>query len=331
MKLIKKIIYWKLSLQFYFITFLRNKFYDFGFLKSYSFDIPVISVGNLTVGGTGKTPMVEFLINHFSEKYNIGVLSRGYKRKSKGFILASDKDDADSIGDEPFQYYSKFKNITVAVDKKRKRGINKLIEHGVNLIILDDAFQHRKVIPSYSILLSDYSNLYYNDYLMPRGTLRESIMGYKRADSIIITKCPTNLSEKDKYSIKSLIKPTEKQNIFFSTIKYSDKLFSSTNSISISKLTGKKVNLVTGIVNSKPLIKFLKNNGLDVNHFEYADHHDYLEKDITDFSGPLIITTEKDYAKLRKFDIENLYYLPINMDILESDEFFEVLADKIID
>ena len=160
MKLIKKIIYWKLSLQFYLITFLRNKLYDFGLLRSYSFDIPIISVGNLTVGGTGKTPMVEFLINHFSKEYKIGVLSRGYKRKSKGFILASKIDDANSIGDEPFQYYSKFKNISVAVDKKRRRGINKLIEHGVNLIILDDAFQHRKVIPTYSLLLSDYSNLY---------------------------------------------------------------------------------------------------------------------------------------------------------------------------
>ena len=179
MKLIKKIIYWKLSLQFYLITFLRNKLYDFGLLKSYSFDIPIISVGNLTVGGTGKTPMVEFLINHFSKEYKIGVLSRGYKRKSKGFILASKIDDANSIGDEPFQYYSKFKNISVAVDKKRRRGINKLIEHGVNLIILDDAFQHRKVIPTYSLLLSDYSNLYFNDYLLPRGTLRESKKGSK--------------------------------------------------------------------------------------------------------------------------------------------------------
>ena len=134
MKLIKKIIFWKLSLQFYIITFFRNKFYDFGFLKSYSFDTPVISVGNLAVGGTGKTPMVEFLINYFSDKYNLGVLSRGYKRKSKGFILASEHDDANSIGDEPFQYYSKFKNIRVAVDKKRVRGIKKLIDIGIDLI-----------------------------------------------------------------------------------------------------------------------------------------------------------------------------------------------------
>ena len=142
MKLLKKIIYWKLSLKFYFITYLRNKLYDFGIKRSYSFKVPVISVGNLVIGGTGKTPMVEFLINSFSQDYKIGILSRGYKRKSKGFILASAVDDANSIGDEPFQYFSKFKNIKVAVDKKRRRGINKLINFGINLIILDDAYQH---------------------------------------------------------------------------------------------------------------------------------------------------------------------------------------------
>ena len=135
MKLLKKIIYWILSLQFYLVTFLRNKFYDFGVFKSYSFETPVISVGNLSVGGTGKTPFVEFLIRHFSKNYKVAVLSRGYKRKSKGFILASDSDDSNSIGDEPFQYYSKFKDIKVAVDKKRKRGIKKLIKAGVNMII----------------------------------------------------------------------------------------------------------------------------------------------------------------------------------------------------
>ena len=161
MKLIKKIIFWKLSLWFFITTFLRNKFYDLGLLKSYSFRIPVISIGNLSVGGTGKTPMVEFLIYNLNHKYKIGVLSRGYKRKSNGFILASSKDDAKSIGDESFQFYSKFKNIMVAVDENRKRGITNLINLGVDLIILDDAFQHRRVSPSYSVILSDYSNLFF--------------------------------------------------------------------------------------------------------------------------------------------------------------------------
>ena len=294
MKLIKKIIYWKLSLQFYLITFLRNKLYDFGLLKSYSFDIPIISVGNLTVGGTGKTPMVEFLINHFSKEYKIGILSRGYKRKSKGFILASKIDDANSIGDEPFQYYSKFKNISVAVDKKRRRGINKLIDHGVNLIILDDAFQHRKVIPTYSLLLSDYTNLYFNDYLLPRGSLRESKKGSKRADSIVITKCPENFSQSNKNYLIDRVKLSSNQHIFFSKIKYSEELYSSSDALNIMKLSNKKVNVVTGIVNSEVLISFLEDKNITVQHFKYPDHFDYKEKDIIKFRDNITITTEKD-------------------------------------
>ena len=329
MKLIKKIIYWKLSLQFYLITFLRNKFYDFGLLKSFSFEIPVISVGNLAVGGTGKTPMVEFLIRKFSRKYKIAVLSRGYKRKTKGFIIASEKDDASTIGDEPFQYYTKFKNIKVAVDKKRKRGIKKLINIGVNMVILDDAFQHRKVIPTYSILLSDYSNLYFNDYLLPRGNLRESKSGYKRADTIIITKCPENLSENNRQHLIQKINLKYNQHIFFSKIKYSNVLFSENNSINISKLSKQKVDVITGIVNSENLIKHLEDKGLLINHLKYPDHYNYKGKDISKIKGNFVITTEKDYAKLRKFNVENLYYLPISMEVSAEETLLEKIEEKI--
>jgi len=329
MKLIKKIIYWKLSLQFYLITFLRNKFYDFGLIKSFSFEIPVISVGNLAVGGTGKTPMVEFLIKKFSHKYNIAVLSRGYKRKTKGFIIASKKDNATTIGDEPFQYYSKFKNIKVAVDKKRKRGIKKLINTGIDMIILDDAFQHRKVIPTYSILLSDYSNLYFDDYLLPMGNLRESKSGYKRADSIIITKCPENLSENKRQNLIDKINLKYNQHIFFSKIKYSEELFSANNSINISKLSNQRVDVITGILNSENLIKHLEEKGLLINHFKYSDHYNYKEKDILKLKDNLIITTEKDYTKLRKFKLENLYYLPISMEVLAEKTLIEKIEEKI--
>ena len=329
MKLIKKIIYWKLSLQFYLITFLRNKFYDFGLLKSFSFEIPVISVGNLAVGGTGKTPMVEFLIKKFSRKYKIAVLSRGYKRKTKGFIIASEKDDASTIGDEPFQYYSKFKNIKVAVDKKRKRGIKKLINTGINMIILDDAFQHRVVIPTYSILLSDYSNLYFNDYLLPRGNLRESKSGYKRADTIIITKCPENLSENNRQHLIQKINLKYNQHIFFSNIKYSNVLFSENNSINISKLSKQNVDVITGIVNSENLIKHLEDKGLLINHLKYPDHYNYKGKDISKIKGNFVITTEKDYAKLRKFNLENLYYLPISMEVSSEKTLLEKIEEKI--
>ncbi len=172
MMMLKKIIFFPLAIFFNLISFFRNKLYDWGIIKSYSFNVPIVIVGNLAVGGTGKTPMVEFLIENFSKQYKIGVLSRGYKRKTSGFILASKIDNAKTIGDEPFQYFLKFSNIKVAVDVNRKRGIENLVSQGCNLILLDDAFQHRKIIPSYSVLLTEYNNLYCNDYLIPAGSLR---------------------------------------------------------------------------------------------------------------------------------------------------------------
>ena len=329
MKLIKKIIFWKLSLWFFIITFLRNKFYDFGLLKSYSFSIPVISIGNLSVGGTGKTPMVEFLIYNLNHKYKIGVLSRGYKRKSNGFILASSIDDAKSIGDESFQLYSKFKNIMVAVDQNRKRGITNLINLGVDLIILDDAFQHRRVSPSYSVILSDYSNLFFHDSLIPLGTLRECKSGYQRADSIVITKCPENFSENEIKNLTNKINLRSNQNIFFSKIIYSNHLLSKTNPIKVSKFINKKVKVVTGIVNSKVLIKYLEDKGLVVSHAEFSDHFNYRDIDLIKFKDEIIITTEKDYVKLKNFNLKNLYYLPIKIEIFGKEDFVEIINSKI--
>ena len=329
MKLIKKIIFWKLSLWFYFITVLRNKFYDFGLLKSYSFSTPIISIGNLSAGGTGKTPMVEFLIGNLEHKYKIGVLSRGYKRKSSGFILASLKDDAKSIGDEPFQYYLKFKNIMVAVDEKRKRGVTNLINLGADLIILDDAFQHRRVLPSYSIILSDYSNLFIHDSLMPSGTLRECKSGYQRADSIIITKCPENLSKNEMKNLTSKINLKSNQHIFFSKIIYSNHLISKTNSIKISNFLNKKVKVVTGIVNSRVFIKYLEDKGLIVSHAEFSDHHNYRDIDLIKFKDEIIITTEKDYVKLKNFNLKNLYYIPIKIEVFGQNDLVKILNSKI--
>ena len=330
MKLIKKIIFWKLSLWFNIITFLRNKFYDFGLLKSYSFSTPIISIGNLSAGGTGKTPMVEFLIYSLKNKYKIGVLSRGYKRKSRGFILASAVDDTKSIGDEPFQYYSKFKNIMVAVDEKRKRGITNLINLGADLIILDDAFQHRRVSPSYSIILSDYSNLFIHDSLMPLGSLRECKSGYQRANSIIITKCPENFSKNEMKNLTKKINLKSNQHIFFSKIIYSNHLFSKTNSIKISKFSNKKVRVVTGIVNSKVLIKYLEDKGLVVSHIEFSDHYNYRYTDLIKFKDEIIITTEKDYVKLKNFNLKNLYYIPIKIEVFGKNDLMEIVNSKII-
>ena len=329
MNLLKKIIYWKLSLQFFLITNFRNKLYDLGLIKTYTFNTPVISVGNLAVGGTGKTPMIEFLIRKFSPDYSVGVLSRGYKRNSKGFILASDLDNAKSIGDEPFQYFTKFKNIKVAVDKKRKRGIKRLIKEGVGLILLDDAFQHRSVKPDYSILLSDYENLYYKDYLMPRGKLRESKKGAKRANCIVVTKCPEGISGEEKDRIEKLVKPKEYQQLYFSLIIYSDKIYSLNTSKNLTQLKDKKVNLVTGVVNPKGLLSHLKDLGLIVNHFNYPDHYNYLNSDVQKFGDQIVITTEKDFTKLRNMDIENLFYLPIEFKIHNQEDLLAEIANKI--
>ena len=329
MKLIKKIIFWKLSLWFLIITSLRNKLYDFGFLKSYSFETPIVSIGNLSAGGTGKTPMVEFLIDKLKDKYKIGVLSRGYKRKSRGFILASAVDDAKSIGDEPFQYYLKFKNIMVAVDENRKRGIKNLINLGADLIILDDAFQHRSVTPSYSIILSDYSNLFIHDSLMPLGTLRECKSGYQRANAIIVSKCPENFSKNEMKILKNKINLKSHQHIFFSKIIYSNHLISKTSSVKISKFSNKKVRVITGIVNSKVLIKYLEDKRLIVSHTEFSDHYNYRDIDLLKFKDEIIITTEKDYVKLKNFDIKNLYYMPIKIEVFGKDDLMEVINSKI--
>ena len=329
MNLLKKIIYWKLSLQFFLITNFRNNLYDLGLIKSHTFKIPVISVGNIAVGGTGKTPMIEFLIRKFLPNYNVGVLSRGYKRNSKGFILASDLENAKSIGDEPFQYFTKFKNIKVAVDKKRKRGIKRLIKEGVELILLDDAFQHRRVKPDYSILLSEYGNLYCDDYLMPRGKLRESKKGAKRANCIVVTKCPKDISNVEKDRIEKLVKLNQNQLLFFSSIIYSDKIFSLNDSKNLEQLKDKKVNLVTGIVNPIGLLSYLKQLGLIVNHFNYPDHYNYLNSDVQNFADEIVITTEKDFTKLRIMDIENLFYLPIEFKIHNQEDLLAEIANRI--
>ena len=329
MMMLKKIIFFPLAIFFNLISFFRNKLYDWGIIKSYSFNVPIVIVGNLAVGGTGKTPMVEFLIENFSKQYKIGVLSRGYKRKTSGFILASKIDNAKTIGDEPFQYFLKFSNIKVAVDVNRKRGIENLVSQGCNLILLDDAFQHRKIIPSYSVLLTEYNNLYCNDYLIPTGSLRESKYGSKRANCVIVTKCPKDLRDKEKIKIKKMLRLKKHQKLFFSSIIYPVYLFSKKSKNKISEFKEKDLNVVTGIANPSHFINFLKNEGLNFNHFKYPDHHNYTKTDIKKFTNKDVITTEKDFSKLIEYNIDNLYYLQIKTSLEKSGEFVESIKQII--
>ncbi|MFH4964975.1 tetraacyldisaccharide 4'-kinase [Gaetbulibacter sp. M235] len=310
---------------YYSVTWLRNKLYDLGIKKSVSFDFPVICVGNLSVGGTGKTPMIEYLIELLKEDYSIATLSRGYKRKTKGFQLADLTATSETIGDEPFQFFSKFKDkIQVAVDSDRVNGINRLksLKKSPEVILLDDAFQHRKIKAGLNILLTTYNALFIDDYVLPAGNLRESRNGYKRANIIVITKCPKNLDETEKNTIIKRINPLDYQKVFFSNIEYSSFVKSNVNEKSLVELN--EFTLVTGIANAQPLVDFLKSKHLKFEHLNFQDHYDFSESDIDELcKKDLILTTEKDFMRLQSFPSlkDKLFYLPITVSISESDKF----------
>jgi tetraacyldisaccharide 4'-kinase len=309
---------------YYIVTWLRNRLYDLGIKSSKSYDFPVICVGNLSTGGTGKTPMIEYLIRLLKDDKSIATLSRGYKRKTEGFVLADEDANADSIGDEPFQFYNKFEHLTVAVDGDRQNGIAQLLNLSTkpDIILLDDAYQHRKVKAGFNILLTAYNNLYYKDVVLPTGNLREPRSGAKRADIIVVTKCRKNISEAEKNKITSKIKLENHQKLFFSYVDYADTVRSSLNSLEL--ITLPKFTLVTGIANAKPLVDFLANKGLKFDHLEYSDHYNFRPSDIdTLASKSLIITTEKDYVRLSVNESlkDKLYYLPIQIKIDRSEIF----------
>ncbi len=308
------------------ITFLRNFLYDKGILKSYSFDIPILAVGNLSVGGTGKTPQIEYLIRLLSSNYKIATLSRGYKRKSSGFILANTASNVLLLGDEPFQMHQKFPQIQVAVDSNRKNGIEQLLNQSVKpeIILLDDAFQHRKVKAGFYILLTSYDDLYFKDYMLPTGNLREYRSGAKRADMIIVTKCPKNLSELAQQVINDTIgmdKP-----LFFTYIDYDDTVYSEEKSISVKELQSIDKLLLAGIAKPEPFFVYLQNKSDLV--LKFPDHHHFSENEILEIkkkaNNKPIITTEKDFVRLKDSILkEQLYYLPIKSSFISDREIFD--------
>lgn len=316
---------------YYLVTWLRNKLYDLGIKKSKSYNFPVICVGNLSAGGTGKTPMIEYLISLLKNEYNLATLSRGYKRKSKGFQLANENTTTESLGDEPFQFYNKFgKDIKVAVDEDRQHGIYSLsqLEHAPNVILLDDAFQHRKVKAGFNILLTTYSNPYYNDFVLPTGNLREPKNGAERANVIVVTKCPKDIGESEKRSIGERINANKNQSVFFSYIEYSDALVSANSKIEIKNLSN--LTLVTGIANSKPLVDFLKAKKMKFEHLNFKDHHEFSQKDIEVLkTKALILTTEKDFMRLKHFEAlkDKLFYIPITVVIDNETKFNKIIED----
>lgn len=293
-------------------VYLRNLLYDVGCFSSRTYATPTLCVGNLSVGGTGKTPMIEYLIR-LLKGHEIAVLSRGYKRTSKGFVWAGPRCTVEEIGDEPFQLYRKFPEVTVAVAADRRNGIAQLEALAKpEVILLDDAFQHRRVKPTYALVLTAYNRLYINDWYLPTGTLRDSKRQAKRADILIVTKCPENLSGRERAAITQQLRPRPHQKVLFSYLVYGEIRKGATKErVSLLELQQAQIALVTGIANPSPLVRYLEAEGLTFQHFEYPDHHYFTKQDLQQFAHfKVVLTTEKDYVRLEG-KVPSLYYLEV--------------------
>lgn len=322
---------------------MRNMFYDWHFLKQTKFDVHTIGVGNLAVGGAGKTPLIEYLIRLLlTEKIKIATLSRGYKRKTNGFILSDESSTAEDIGDEPLMYKLKY-NVNVAVDRNRVNGVKKLNDLGSEapkVILLDDVFQHRSIKCGLNIVVSDYNNLFFNDSMLPAGRLREYKSGIVRADIIIITKTPERTSPVEIRAVIKDVKAKAHQQVFFSYIKYGE-LFSITNPNekidTLNDLFRFRIISFAGIANASPMIDYLKEYASEVRHLPFADHYEYSPKDLEDieryynsFAGgnKILVTTEKDLMRLKNNSVRkiaermNIYILPIEVTFKDKEEEF---------
>jgi tetraacyldisaccharide 4'-kinase len=329
-----RLLLFPLAILYDLITRVRNHLYNIGHKSSFKFDVPVISVGNLNAGGSGKTPMTEYLIRLLSKNNQLATLSRGYGRRTRGFRVAGAEDDATTIGDEPFQMYRKFGSIVkVTVGEDRAFAIPHILqeETPVDAVLLDDAFQHRSVTPQFSILLTEYTRPFTRDYVLPSGNLREARKGASRADVIVVTKCPNN---PDEVSLVSEIrKYAANKPVFFSRLTYGD-LVSFGN---LSQPTGRLI-LVTGIANPQPLLDYLKSRFEVVKHMRFADHHPFTDEEIRDihfeaaqFSDVAILTTEKDMVRLRTVltvASNPWFYIPVAMEFLKNGSEFDALVTR---
>ncbi|MDP2686634.1 MAG: tetraacyldisaccharide 4'-kinase [Aequorivita sp.] len=320
MNLLRKLLF-PFSLLYGGITAFRNFLYNKGWLKSKSYNLPIICVGNLSTGGTGKSPMIEFLVSFLKKEHKIAVLSRGYKRKTTGYMEVLNNSSVEEVGDEPLQFKQKFPEITVAVCEDRQTGIEKL-QNNADVILLDDAFQHRKVKASLNILLTSFDKLYSNDCMLPTGNLREPKFGAKRADVIVVTKCPENLENSKMEAITKKLKPKNNQEIYFSKIAYNSEIKNGADHKPLEYITDKEFLLVAGIANPKPLIDFLKNKGLKFESKLFPDHHNFTTSEIEELKKhSLILTTEKDFMRLQPIvNDTDIYYLSITTVILNNAE-----------
>ena len=325
MNVLRKLLF-PVALLYWIVTFIRNLLYDVGVFKSETFEIPIITVGNLSVGGTGKSPQIEYLIRLLSENYKVATLSRGYKRSTTGFVLADYTANAKTLGDEPFQFYTKYPNTIVAVDEDRVEGIEILLDlnEKPELILLDDAFQHRKVKAGFYILLTAYDDLFCDDFILPFGNLREPSFGKKRADMIIVTKCPNDLSEIAQQKIREKLRVS--QSVYFTTIAYDAYIRNANEKFLVNEIIAEAKVVVAGIAKPNPFFDFLQAKSDE--KMIFSDHHNFDTSDIKAIldkaKNNKIITTEKDYVRLKdELPIEQLFYVSIQSKFIAEGKDFD--------
>ena len=350
----RNILLYPVSLIYGLITGTRNFLYNTGVFSSREFHIPVICVGNITVGGTGKTPHTEYLAELLSDNFRVAVLSRGYKRKTRGFRIASSSSNVSEIGDEPMQIYRKYPKVLVAVDRNRVNGVKKILQNNpdTEVIILDDGFQHRSLTPGYAILLSDFQRPIPTDHMLPYGNLRESKHNMRRADVILITKSPESITPIQRRLIMKEMNKAPYQNLYFTSLVYKTplRLFFDDNQANDpgfpSQGSGGGIVLVTGIANPTPFKEYLEKTYSEIIHLSFPDHHNFKEKDIekiisayNDLKSPVkyLFTTEKDAVRLREFTNiaepvrSAFYYVPVGIKFFNNDkeEFDNLIIDYV--
>ena len=334
MKNLKFLLY-PLSLLYSIYSSFRNLLFDLGLIDSIEYKIPTIGIGNLSTGGTGKSIIVDYLIEKFKKNKKITTLSRGYNRKTKGFVHASESSDAYEIGDEPFQFFSKHPEINVVVSENRRKGMNFILKNlsDTELCIWDDVFQHRFVKPGLMILSTTFQYPFYKDEILPIGNLRENKDSSKRADIIVVTKCPIDMHIIVKKTIIKSLNPLANQKVFFSTLTYKQKIKSDVDQINIDTLSESDFILVTGIADSSYLVEFLKSKAFNFKHLKYSDHYNFNKLSIDKIrnisSGKRILTTEKDFGRLKpKISDRDIYYIEVSMQF--NSELNELNFDKTI-
>lgn len=339
--LMKRWYLYPFSLLYNLGTSFRNLCYSCGILKSTAFRTPIVSVGNLSVGGSGKSPMVMYLAEFLSDFYRVGVLSRGYGRLTKGYGITNYDSNYKTVGDEAMQLFERFKNrFVIGVCEKRVFGARKMIaDMDLDVLILDDAMQHRAVKAGLNILMTDYNDPYFKDYPLPAGNLRESRAGARRAHIIVVSKCPMNLTEEKKQFFVSRIKPKKHQQVFFSSIHYDEHVYNASEKIPDNNLAYYDILLITGIANPQPLVQHLSKFSHRVKHLKFRDHHNFTDQDLKNIIAEykrmgeyrMILTTEKDYVRLKTFDYlrEITYYWPIQVTIDRKQEFNQLILDYV--